>query len=209
MMHRPVLATAPTTTPVTLAEAKVHLRVNAEDGEGQLLENEDDGLITALIQAATDHLDGWTGILGRCLVEQEWRQDFDRFARCLPLPLGPVSSIVSVKWRDRAGVEAPVNTDDYSLVTDAGGCSHVRFEDDFSAPSDLYQDGAVSVSYLAGYPTVTGASTVPSAIKAAILLLVGAWYENREETAIGVSVAALPSSVAVDALIAPYRVMRI
>ena len=46
---------------------------------------------------------------------------------------------------------------------------------------------------------------VPAPIVQAILLCVGAWYENREETVIGVSVAALPEAVAVDRLIGAYK----
>jgi uncharacterized phiE125 gp8 family phage protein len=207
-MHRPVLVTPPSLLPVSLAEAKAHLRVSVSD---------EDGLIGGLISAATEHLDGWTGILGRCLVEQVWRQDFDRFARCLTLPLGPVLSIGSVTWRNQAGQVATIAGQEYALKTDAGGRSEVRFRDSWSMPSGLHETGAVSVTYTAGYPiipevpadgdtpAVPARSTVPEPIRAAILLLVGAWYENREETAIGVSVTALPNSVAVSALLAPYR----
>ena len=64
-MHRPVLVTPPAETPVSRTEAKAHLRV---DGTG------DDDLIDGLIDAAVAHLDGYTGILGRCMVTQTWRQ---------------------------------------------------------------------------------------------------------------------------------------
>lgn len=212
-MLRPVLVTPPAILPVSLAEAKTHLRIEPE----AVLE---DDLITGLTTAATDHLDGWSGILGRCLVEQEWRQDFDAFARCLPLPLGPVISISSVTWRNAAGQMSTVPTSAYALRTDAGGRSLARFDASYSFPVGLHESGAVSVMFKAGYatipakpeepgppvvPAVPAQSTVPAAIKTAILLLVGAWYENREETAIGVSVAGLPNSVAVNALLAPYR----
>ncbi|TPI39307.1 hypothetical protein FJW07_14100 [Mesorhizobium sp. B3-1-9] len=196
-MYRPVLVTAPAATPIILAEAKAQLRVDFPD---------DDALIGSLISAVTDHLDGWTGILGRCLVEQEWRQDFDCFARCLPLPLGPVTSVLSAKWRDSAAAESTIDQGEYTLLTDAGGRSHVRFNDGFTAPSDLAEKAAVSVTYKAGYPTVNGVSTVPAAIKAAILLHVAHLYQNREAVA-ETSLAELPMGV--DALLAPYRAMRI
>lgn len=207
-MHRPVLVTAPEILPVSLADAKLHLRIEPE----VTLE---DSLIGGLIKAAVSHLDGWTGILGRCLVEQTWRQDFAAFRSSLPLPLGAVISISSVTVGGNT-----VDASSYSLTTDAGGRSCVEF-DGFSA------SGAVSVTYVAGYatipevpavepgesdppdppgsPAIPAKSTVPDAIKIAILLFVGAWYENREETAIGVSVAGLPASVAITALLAPYR----
>ncbi len=96
-MHRPVLITPPAIQPVSLAEAKLHLRVD---------HNDEDTLIESLTRAATEHSDGWNGILGRCLVEQVWRQDHDRFARQMIIPLGPVIAVQSITWRDLAPASA-------------------------------------------------------------------------------------------------------
>lgn len=195
-MYRPVLVSPPELLPVSVSEVKEHLRVEQEV-------TAEDALIEGLIRAATDHLDGWTGILGRCLVEQEWRQDYDAFAPCLPLPLGPVISITSVSI---GGDE--VDSGSYSLRTDAGGRARVEF-DGVSA-----QSGTTSIVYKAGYPTIPeepadgetpaipARSTVPEPLKVAILLLVGHWFQYRE--------AAIPEAInelpfAVNALIAPYR----
>ena len=179
-MHRPTLITPPDVLPVSLAEAKLHLRVDHDD---------DDTLIEGLIRAATDHLDGWTGILGRCLVEQEWRQDFDTFEPSLPLALGPATSIVKVE----AGGQA-VDQAIYTLQTDAAGMSRVTFTEQLQGP--------VSVTYKAGYPVEDGKAQIPAALRVAILLLVGHWYQTRE-AATAKSVAELP--YAVSALIEPYR----
>lgn len=200
-MHRPVLISPPDLPVVSLAEAKAHLRVDHDD---------DDALIEGLIRAATEHLDGWTGILGRCLVDQTWRQDFDRFVRDLCLPLGPVISIVSVTWRNPAGALATVPPSSYDLRTDAGGRSLVRFDNDFTFPGPLHESRAVAVTYRAGYetipaqegpPIVPAKVTVPEPLRVAILLLAGHWYQNRE--AVGDPQSELP--FAVNALIAPYR----
>ena len=189
-MHRPVLITPPAIQPVTLAEAKLHLRVD---------HNDEDALIESLLRAATEHLDGWTGILGRCLVEQEWRHNSDVSGSCVMLPLGPVISI--------SGITAGGDTLDpstYSLKTDAGGRSRVEF--------GVSVSGLVNVTYKVGYatipqddgpPVVPAQSTVPAALKVAILLLVGNWYANRETIVVGATVEKLP--FAVESLIAPYR----
>ena len=201
-MHRPVLSSPPDLPVVSLAEAKVHLRVDHDD---------DDVLIEGLVRAATEHLDGWTGILGRCLVEQTWRQDFDGFTRELCLPLGPVIAVTSITWRNAAGNLATVPPSAYDLRTDAGGRSLVRFDNDFTFPSGLHESRAVVVNYRAGYetipaqegpPVVTAKVTVPEPLRVAILLLAGHWYQNREAT-IPAAINELP--FAVDALIAPYR----
>jgi uncharacterized phiE125 gp8 family phage protein len=134
-------------------------------------------------------------------VQQTWRQDYDDFRSCLRLPLFPVLSITSVKYVDTDGVEQTVDSANYVLLTDERG-AYVEFADGYSFPALNAASAAVRIAYVAGYGA---ASTVPPAIKQAMLLLIGAWYENREQTAIGVTVAGLPRSVAVDALLAPFR----
>ncbi len=197
-MHRPVLVTPPADFPVSIEEAMRHCRITIdEDDTAGLAEVHQ--LLGAYILAATEHLDGWTGILGRCLKTQVWRQDFDGFTRCLPLALAPASAVVSVTWRDNDGQISTVADSEYSLTTDAGGRSFVRFRNAFSLPGNLYESAAVSVTY------TVGSEVVPVPLQQAILLYVGAWYENREETVIGTIAASLPASVAIDRLLAPYR----
>lgn len=187
-MHAPVLVTPPDEMPVSRAEAKAHLRVDGSD---------EDTLIDGLIASAVGHLDGYSGVLGRCLVTQTWRQDFDAFSgNTLRLPL-LAATISSVKVRSSDGTLSTVSSDDYALKQDARG-SYVRFDDDYSYPGDLAQANGVLVEFTAGYGA---AAAVPAALKAAILLLVGHWYANRE--AVGEAMAELPLGVA--ALIAPYR----
>ncbi|CAM5401939.1 Phage gp6-like head-tail connector protein OS=Afipia felis OX=1035 GN=NCTC12722_02678 PE=4 SV=1 [Afipia felis] len=193
-MHAPVRVTPPAIMPVSLAEAKAHLRVDF---------SEDDALINGLIAAATEHLDGWAGVLGRALVEQTWRQDFDAFDRCFGLPVGPVLSIEGIDWKDGTGDKYTIDADSYFRVTDSGGREFVKFVDGFEYPSGLAMSEAVTVTYKAGYATVDGKTTVPAPLKVAILLLVGNWYANRETVTVGQVGVELP--LAANALIAPYR----
>lgn len=162
-MRRPVLVTPASVLPVTVAEVKVALRIDGTD-----LDTE----IESQIKAAVEHYEGWNGILGVCLVEQTWRQSFDRFERCMMLPLRPVQSIASVKWRNAAGEIATVASSNYALDTDDGGLSFVRFKRGYGYPSGLADSGAVSIEYVAGWPLVEGKPTTPEAIKAAIKIRV-------------------------------------
>lgn len=188
-MYRPVLIKAPAEAPVSVSEAKAHCRVDVTD---------ENNLLQALIAAAVTHLDGWSGILGRCLVRQTWRQDFDGFAWCLRLPLAPAIEVTSVTYKDTAGAEQTVAAPSYQLLADERG-PFVRFASTFSAPSLQTDRPAVSVTYAAGYG---GPDDVPQAIKHAMLLLIGHWYENREAVVAG-SMSAAP--MAVDALLTPFR----
>ncbi|MGP4691621.1 head-tail connector protein [Agrobacterium cavarae] len=168
-MHRPVRVTAPLMMPVSLTEVKKALRVDSADDE-DMLEN--------LIQSAVDHYEGWTGILGICLVEQTWRQTFDRYEQCLHLPLGPVTAVSGVKMLSNAGTETIVETENYSIETDAAGRSSVRFVDGFSVPNDVAQRSAISVEYRAGWPIVDNKPTVPADIRTAIIARVQIGYEQ-------------------------------
>lgn len=190
-MQPPVLVIPATYPVISLEEAKVHLRV--DDGM-----TDDDELIEALVNGATQHLEK---ILGMALVVQNWRQDFSEFSDCMRLPLRPVDpASVVITYRDEDDAEQTLATSVYSVIGDDHGY-FVELNDGETWPATFTRFDAVSVLFDAGLDV----ADVPDSLKAAVKLLLGAWYENREQTAIGVSVAALPHSVAVDALIAPYR----
>ncbi len=63
------LITAPALEPVSLADAKAHLRLDSDD---------DDQLITAAIVAARVHVEALTR---RLLIEQGWRVYLDQWPR--------------------------------------------------------------------------------------------------------------------------------
>ena len=186
---KPVRTVAPEVAPVSLAEAKAHLRIDFTD---------DDTLISALIDAATAHVDGYTGILARALVTQTWRQDFCDWPgdRVLRLPLAPVASVQSVKYFDSANTEITVSeTGNYALLEDARG-PYIKFTSDFAAPALFDErDDRIGVTFVAGYG---GAAEVPAAIRAAVLLIVGDLYKNRDAGEVAPNAAAT-------ALLTPYR----
>lgn len=190
---RPVRIAAPSGLPVSLADAKQHLRVEHAD---------DDVLIGAYLAAAVERLDGWAGILGRCLVTQTWRAAYDGFTgdRYLRLPFPSVSAVV-VRYTDTAGAEQTIPGTDYDLIDDAIG-SAIVLKASAAWPATGDRADAVRVEITAGYGA---AADVPAPIRAAILLMVGDLYRNRETAAVGTSAASIPMSVTVDALLAPYR----
>lgn len=186
-MLPPVLITPPSDTPVSLSEVKGHCRVD---------HNDDDTVLTSLLNAAVAYLDGWSGVLGRCLVTQTWRQDFEAFG-ILRLPLGPVASITSVTYFDTDNVQQALSADVYTHLAGPLG-DYITLKPDQSWPSAYGRPDAVSVTYVAG----SAVEDVPASVKAAILLLVAHWYENREAAAAG-AMSELP--MAVSALISPHR----
>lgn len=168
-MHLPVLVTPATVLPVTADAVKWALGVD-EDKDADI----DRG-----IRAAVAHYEGWRGVLGISLVEQVWRQDFDCFESRLHLPVGPVTEITSVKYRNSAGQISTVSSGNYALKHDAGGRAFVRFVNAFAAPSDLYEDAAVSVEYKAGWPLGNeGNPTTPADIQNAIIVRVQKYLDE-------------------------------
>lgn len=208
-MYRPVLVTPPTIKPVTLTEAKAALDIGY---------SEKDTLITGLIAAATAYLDGWTGILGRALCEQTWRQDYDSFGswsstRNVPygrpcyfgarqrLPLFPVISIASVKYLDTSGVQQTISSGNYTLKNDEEG-AYVEFISTFAYPNIYRESASVSVEYVAGYEDA-GDVPVPEAIKQAMLLMIRQWFDNPTPVIVGATVEKMP--FAVEALLGQFR----
>lgn len=196
-MYRPVLVTAPVIKPVTLDEVKAQLDVDYDDK---------DDLIDGLIAAATGYLDGWSGILGRALCTQTWREDYNDFRSFMRLPLFPVISITSVKYTNTAGVEQTIAGANYTLKNDGEG-AYVEFISTYSFPSLNIESSAVRIAYLAGYQdagtTPNFTSTVPDPIKQAMFLLIRHWFDNPSAVNVGNIVNVMP--MAVEALLAPYR----
>lgn len=186
-MLAPVRTVAPAGTPVSLDEAKLHLRVDHTD---------DDTVITALIAAAVDHLDGWTGILGRALVKQSWRQDFAGFG-CLRLQVGPVARVETITYFDGGNQTQTLPDTSYVMRTDLRG-SYVDLPPNGFWPAAYMRPDAVTVTYEAG----TDAASVPAAIKTAIMLMVANWYQNAEAV---VDAVAIQLPIGAVALLAPYR----
>lgn len=159
-MYRPVRVTPPAVLPVTLAEARQAIKVETD---------EDDAVIGGLIAAATDHFDGWSGILRRCLVRQIWRQTYDGFTPALRLPM-PALSVEHVAV-DGDAIDAAL----YELAHDEGG-SLVRPAPGEAWPAALPAPGRVAVDFVAGYGDPVD---VPASLRTAILIMVGYLYDNR------------------------------
>lgn len=191
-MTRLKLVTAPAEEPITLAEAKTHLRVDASD---------EDALITSLIVAARRAAEQRTG---RALVTQTWEASCDEFpgsGEGIPLQLAPVQSVTSVKYIDTAGVEQTIGAPNYTL-NDRGSMGHsVLPAHGYAWPSAREQQNAVTVRFVAGYGA---AAAVPQDIKAWLLLTIGTLYMQRESFVGNAMFAPAIPDRFWDALLDPY-----
>lgn len=182
------LIAAPATEPVTLAEAKAHLRVDLSD---------DDDYITALIVAARWAAESATG---RALMTQTWDLLLDAFPQ-KEILIGklPIQSITHVKYYDGDGALQTMDSADYALDADAlPGWLLPAYGESWPVTQDTAN--AVMVRFVAGY---ADSASVPQPIKHWILMYLGQLYQQREPVVAGASVAALPRAFW-DALLDPF-----
>lgn len=184
--------TEPDIEPVTLAEAKVHLR------EYDTLATAKETQISALITAAREWAEDYTG---RALIDQRWRltvgdravtdsvsepscacQESEAKGTEIYLRKSPVLAIVSFVSVAADGTETAVDAADYELV-----------EADSKWPRLVAQNGASwsgkqhRIVFRAGYADrdvspAEDASEVPERFKQAVKLWVEAHYDRDERT---------------------------
>jgi uncharacterized phiE125 gp8 family phage protein len=187
-----VRITPPATEPVTLQEAKIHLRVD---------DTEEDTSISMAIQAAREEAEHQTG---RALITQTWERVLDAFpAGAIQLGNPPIISITSVKYFDVNGVEQTLSASAYTLDS-------VKMPG-WLLPSAAYPTwpstqadtpNTVRVRFTCGYGA---ASAVPAKVRRWILLRIGTLHEHRQESVIGVSITPLPRDYT-DRLLDPVRI---
>jgi uncharacterized phiE125 gp8 family phage protein len=168
-----ITITAPTTEPITTAEAKDHLRVTFSD---------DDTYIDALIATARQIVEARSGMR---LFSQtvELRADFwseiglsdPRRSDLVSLRVAPVQSVSSVKYYDDDDVDTTMTSSLYWTDLSSVPC-RIQVKNEWPSIND--RAGNIRITMIAGWAT-TGA--IPEIFKSAIKLLVGHYYENREE----------------------------
>jgi len=206
--------TAPPVEPVTLEEARDHLRV---EPDGIPASHPDDTLIEALIQAAREWCETHTN---RAFVEQQFelkRGVFPSGSTPIELPLSPLRSVDSIKYEDGDGAEQTWPASEYRVIKPSGPKAlpgYVQPKPDSQYPDDVQSaPDVVTITFTAGFePDTTTSPTdyrknVPAGVKRAILMLVAHWYEHREAVMVGASVGEMP--FAVKALLAPFVVPQV
>lgn len=157
----PIRITTPATVfPVTLSEAKEHLRV---DGTAE------DDYIAGLVAAATSHVEVHCG---RSYSAQGLTLYLHTFAPEIVLLRGPVSEVSSVQYLDEAGVLQTLSASVYDtdLFSDPATITLAAGQ---SWPAVAQRRNAVQIEY------TVGAGDAPKPVKMAIKLLVGQWFEMR------------------------------
>lgn len=183
------LITPATGLAVSLADVKTHLRVSADH---------DDAYITMLIKAAVGTLEK---ALNRAIGTQTYRLTLSEWPESgeIVLPNPPLSSVSSIVYVDTDGATQTLASSQY-IVNDDNEPGLITPAHDIDWPEVQEQSNAITITYITGY------ATIPEPLQAAVLLLVGHWYENREAVLTGTIATDLP--LAVQFILDEFRVRR-
>ncbi len=165
--------TQPTIEPVTLAEAKQHLRVDS---------NEDDAYIAGLVRAAREWVEEY---LDRTLILTQWTVRGDRFPPDstdeVELPHPPMATAgtataISVTYTLEDGTTAAYSTNLFRVDRHStpGAVKPLYGQ---TWPPHRQDDNSLAITYWAGYGA--NSTDVPQGIKNAMLLYVTELYEKR------------------------------
>ena len=214
---RLVTSQAPPVEPVSLAEAKAHLRLELSD---------DDALVSALIQSAREACERFTG---RALVERELTLTLDAWPavdadyaegwaegpsiaterRWIELPRPPLRNVESVTLYDDSDAGTLWTATNYFVDT-ASEPGRLVARSGASLPSATRAANGIEIVYRAGYAADESGSpsdhraNIPQALRDGMKRLIARLYEERGETA----EAAIAASGA-GALWTAFRVLRL
>ena len=176
--------------PISLAEAKDHIRLEIAD---------DDTIVAANITAATLYVEGE---IERQLVTATWKLTLDGFPTddsAISLNMPPIQSITSIKYLDTVdGTQQTWDSSLYSLdTTSSPGRVYPSFGETYPATRAI--QNSVEIEFIAGYGI---GSAVPENLKSAVKLMFAHYYENRDAVLFG-SMSELP--MAVNALLRKFK----
>lgn len=179
------LKTAPAVEPITLEEAKLHLKVDSAD---------DNTLITALITTARQLAELETK---RAFITQTWEMYLDSAPAEIGIPKPPLQSVESIKVLDQDGNETTVDSSYYDVDKAENSPGRVNLKSGCCWPTHRGFASFI-VEFKAGYGDA--AADVPEALKQGILQLIGHLYDNRDSQEI-------PKGI--KALFWPFKILRI
>jgi len=171
------VVTPATSNPLTLTEAKTHLKVDT---------TADDTFITNLIRSATSSAQEYTN---RFFIQTTIQQYGDKWDDISNLFKSPVASVTHIKYVDTSGSLQTLSTDVY-FVDDVNKPARIGLKPNQSFPDIIDRLNAIYVEYVVGI--AAGSDEVDEGIRQALLLTIGNWYQNRQAVVTGTIATELP-----------------
>jgi uncharacterized phiE125 gp8 family phage protein len=202
------LKTAPSLEPLSLADAKLHLRIDTDL-------TEDDTTVSALISAVRRDCEAFQR---RAYITQSWLLTLDNFpseaelwpyssSRVIEIPRPPLQSITSIKYLGRVDALDSDFDSAYDSVTKLHTLNPDFYQVDIQSepgrvapiptmwwPFTRFGQispslNGVTIEFVAGYGST--AAAVPAEVVQAMKLMLGGYYENREAVLTGARAVAI------------------
>lgn len=168
-----------TREPFNLLDVKEHLRLPST------YETEDD-MLNWFIKAARQIAERETN---RAIMPATWKLTLDKFPNDMIIcSKNPLISVSSITYVDSDGDTQTWSTSEY-VVDDQREPWRIEPAYGYTFPSTRDRINAVTVTFIAGYQTVT---EIPANIMQGMRLLIGDFYKNRENIVIGRMVSDIP-----------------
>jgi hypothetical protein len=196
---RSKVTSAPAAQPITLTELKSSLRITHSNDDTLLTQYLEDATLFAenytgkkmITQTITSYYNSMVNNQGINSDDDDWEGvrvgsiNQIHSQQTLELEFGPAASITSVDTIDTSNAETTFSSSNYYLDN----------YDDFQKPrmvinqgeslgnSELREKNSIKIVYVAGYGA--SGSSVPSALRRAMIILCGELYTNRGDCDIG------------------------
>lgn len=198
-MPQPEITIARTVEPITLAEARRQVRLEAD-------ETADDARLELLIAAARAHIE--TRMRRRLIRAEQveypyvWDAASRYRANCFPLPYGPVQAVLAVYIHDSDDNQTLVPSSVYRLDTTTKPALLYLADGQTWPVANWRKRNPIQIEYLAGY--AESPNNLPEDLRLAMLMLVSRWYDANSDQVLSVGATKLTIDDGLDALTLKY-----
>jgi uncharacterized phiE125 gp8 family phage protein len=161
-MQEYILLTDSASEPVSLSEAKTHLRIDTNDY---------DNILTPLIKTARNLAEEYTA---RDFINKTWELYLDCFQNGLEIEKTKLQSITSIQYLSN-GTLTTLDSSKY-YFTKSSNYSKIYLKDSEIFPSHDNIRQAIKITFVSGYGTT--ASNVPQGLKTLLLQHIAYLFEN-------------------------------
>jgi uncharacterized phiE125 gp8 family phage protein len=152
-----------------------------------------------LINVATNVVEEFTR---RRLLTQTYNLYFDEFPPYIDLQVGDVDRVTFIKYYDTNNTEQTLHASNVDVDTKVRP-GRIYESETGNFPNTYERPNAVEVEFIVG----GAAADIPAPIVQAIYIIVGRYYENRQDVVVGTQANELP--LMVDHLLTPYRLLEL
>jgi len=182
---------------LSLREIKDHLRIGLD-------ETDHDEVLKGLRVSARQRAEA---ITNRKYNRETWRSYYDDWPRndedAFNMPYPPLVSVASsgIYFTNSTGDSTTVGSTAWAVdIASMPGRVVLDYNESEWTTETLHNNNPIAIDFVCGYQS----TAVPQSVKNAMLLMVGHWFENREDSIVGQTIVEIPQGA--ESLLSPYKV---